>query len=203
MTTDRVYIRSYQAPPVIRREILRYAGVRGEAKEVEELLDSCLRELDGQLSYKACYCTVAMEGPFYETELGRALRDSKTAKDRLKDCTHAILFAATVGLGLDRLIARYAVVSPAKALLFQAIGAERIESLCDLFCADLAKEAEERGKLLRPRFSPGYGDLPLTLQKELFRLLDCPRRIGLSLGDSLLMTPTKSVTALMGVKKQK
>ena len=54
---------------------------------------------------------------------------------------------------------------------------------------------------LRPRFSPGYGDLPLELQKDVFRVLDCPRKIGLSLNESLLMSPSKSVTAIIGIGK--
>ena len=56
----------------------------------------------------------------------------------------------------------------------------------------------DSGLAVRPRFSPGYGDLPLALQREVFAALDCPRRIGLTLSDSLLMSPTKSVTALIG-----
>ena len=90
---------------------------------------------------------------------------------------------------------RYTSLSPAKALFFQAIGAERIESLCDTFCAEL----KENGLQLRPRFSPGYGDLPLDLQKDLFRVLDCSRKIGLTLNESLLMSPSKSVTAIIGI----
>jgi len=53
--------------------------------------------------------------------------------------------------------------------------------------------------VLKPRFSPGYGDLPLETQREIFDVLDCSRRIGLMLNDSLLMSPTKSVTAFVGV----
>ena len=203
MMTDTVCIRAYTAPPVDRREILRYAGVRGEAADVEQLLDSCLKELEGQLTWKVCYRTVSMGDTGIAHSTVEALKASKTASDRLESCDFAVLFAATVGLGIDRLITRYAVTSPAKALLFQAIGAERIESLCDHFCAELARESEEQGFLLRPRFSPGYGDLPLTLQNDLFQLLDCPRRIGLSLGKTMLMTPTKSVTAIMGLEKRK
>ena len=106
--------------------------------------------------------------------------------------------AATVGLELDRLIARAQSGAPARALLLQAIGAERIEALADAVAADARADAARRGLAVRPRFSPGYGDLPLALQREIFAALDCPRRIGLTLGGSLLMTPTKSVTALIG-----
>jgi cobalamin-dependent methionine synthase I len=99
----------------------------------------------------------------------------------------AVLFAATVGLGVDRLIHRYASVSPVKALLFQAIGAERIETLCEAFCKELG---------LKKRFSPGYADLALETQRGIFAALGCEKRLGISLTDSLLMTPTKSVTAI-------
>ena len=56
------------------------------------------------------------------------------------------------------------------------------------------------GKTLAARFSPGYGDLPLEFQREIFRALDVPRRIGVSLGSSCLMSPSKSVTAIVGIK---
>lgn len=54
---------------------------------------------------------------------------------------------------------------------------------------------------LRPRFSPGYGDLAIDAQKDIFALLDCERQIGLTLGDSLLMSPGKSVTAFAGIPR--
>ena len=49
------------------------------------------------------------------------------------------------------------------------------------------------------RFSPGYGDLPLDVQRPLFAALDVPRKIGVSLTDSLLMAPSKSVSAIIGI----
>ena len=94
---------------------------------------------------------------------------------------------------------KYSKISPSKALMFQALGAERIESLCDTFCNDMNNEL---GVRLKPRFSAGYGDLPLEVQKDIFRVLDCPRKIGLTLNDSLLMSPTKSVTAIVGIEDE-
>jgi cobalamin-dependent methionine synthase I len=84
--------------------------------------------------------------------------------------------------------------------MMQALGSERVESLCDAFEGYL-KERLGEGIALRPRFSPGYGDLSLEFQREVFTLLDCPRSLGISLSESLLMTPEKSVTALIGIKK--
>ena len=78
----------------------------------------------------------------------------------------------------------------------QAIGAERIEALCDCFEADVRGEYGS----IRSRFSPGYGDLSLDFQNDLFRVLDCQRTIGLVLNESMLMSPSKSVTAIIGVE---
>ena len=177
-----VYTKTYEAPPVDRREILRYAGVRGDAPEIGALLEECLKETEGKLTYKVCYAEFPLS--FFD-QVG-----SEGLKKHLDGCQSAVVFAATVGIGIDRLIARYGGVSPTKSLLFQAIGAERIEALCEIF----------NGEIGGSRFSPGYGDLPLDFQKEIFKLLDCPKRIGLTLNDSMLMSPSKSVTAIIGVK---
>jgi len=109
-----------------------------------------------------------------------------------------VVFGATVGLELDRLIARYSRISPVKALFYQSIGAERIESLCDAFCDEM--EPLYAPGRTKPRYSPGYGDLPLDVQKAFFAVLDCPRKIGLTLNESMLMSPSKSVTAIIGIQ---
>lgn len=186
----------YSEPPLCEKEILYYAGCREADTELLALLEECIGEAKDKLSYKVCYRELSLrrEGDFCDLELLRV--QSEGLAKNLFGCERVILFAATVGVGLDRLIARYSRLSPARALLFQAIGAERIEALCDVFCADVAREY---GLRARPRFSPGYGDLSLDVQKDIFRLLDCERRIGLTLGDSLLMSPTKSVTAFVGL----
>ena len=200
MSLSSVLIRNFDAPPVRREEIFRYAGVRGESAELAPLLSECLEEVDASLNYSVCYTEFSITRRDGVLDLGFATTRSQNLQKNLTGCSSGIVFAATVGLGIDRLISRYARVSPTKALLFQAIGAERIESLCEVFCQELSEAQGEY--LFHPRFSPGYGDLPLELQKDIFTLLDCPRRIGLHLNQSLLLSPTKSVTALVGREKR-
>ena len=108
-----------------------------------------------------------------------------------------LVFAATIGFDIDRKITKYSKVDPAKALIFQAIGTERVESLCNAFEEDIKRE---NGYDLTSRFSPGYADLPLEMQKDLFRVLDCYKNIGVTLNDSLLMSPSKTVTAIIGIQ---
>ena len=194
-----VCAKTYPAPAFDRREILRYAGVRGEAPELEALAEQCIAESDGKLSYKVCWREFPVRRREGVLDLGFAETSSDSLARNLAGCDSVVLFAATVGLGMDRQIARYSALSPARAVLLQALGTERIEALCDAFNEEITREQAAMGRETRPRFSPGYGDLPLEIQKRVFAVLDCPRMIGLSLNENLMMSPSKSVTALIGV----
>jgi cobalamin-dependent methionine synthase I len=196
-----VFTKIYDPPSINRKEILRYAGVYGDFPEADVLIDSCIKESEKAFSYKVCFAHFPVRHDGEYIDLGFAKTNSANLRKNLEGCKSAVLFAATIGLGIDRLIARYSKISPAKALIFQSIGAERIEALCEAFVCDIHNECKKNGSALRPRFSPGYGDLPLDVQKNIFDALDCPRKIGLSLNESLLMSPTKSVTAIIGIKE--
>lgn len=199
-----IFTKIYPQPPVDRREILRYmrCGEGDTDGDIDALLDSCLAELLPLLVYKVCWRVFPLRRTEELLDLGFLQTKSRGLARNLQDCEKLVLFAATVGLEPDRLLAKYGRVSPVKALCMQAIGAERIESLCDAFCGELQQKYAAEGLQLKPRFSPGYGDFPLETQKAVFQALDCPRKIGLSLNDSLLMSPSKSVTALAGLFPQ-
>ena len=198
---NTVYTKIYNSPEINTREMLRYAGVRTDVLELEEVFNDCLDEIGGQLVYKVCFRTFPIATDGKTLDLGFCKVKSEALAKNLTGCEGILLFGATVGIGLDRLIARYSRLLPSKALMFQAIGAERIEALCDAFCKDVSACLSSDGRRARPRFSPGYGDLGLEIQKDIFAVLDCPRKIGLTLNESLLMSPTKSVTAIVGIKK--
>ncbi|MBQ9735349.1 MAG: Vitamin B12 dependent methionine synthase activation subunit [Clostridia bacterium] len=193
-------VRRYLAPPIDRREVLRYAGMRVPSAEIDALLDEVLRETEELFSFRVAHRAFPISVCGDTLSLGFAEVTSCDLSRALAGCDGVLVFAATVGGEVDRAIKKYALLSPAKALLLEALGSERVEALCDAFCADVKADYAEHGAAVRPRFSPGYGDLPLALQKDIFRVLDCERRLGISLGESLLMTPKKSVTALVGVK---
>ena len=191
---------SFDAPPVSRREVFRYAGCKAETEEVSRLVDKCCEETEGRLSYRVCYDIYDLRRSGDTLSFANINTQSDTLKTAFNGCGGVLVFGATVGAEMDRLILKYSHLEPSKALIMQALGAERIESLCDAFCRETAQELTRQGKTLLPRVSPGYGDIPLTMQKELFALLDCPRKIGLTLSEQLIMSPSKSVTALAGIK---
>ena len=192
-----ILTKTCKTPPVDVREVARYAGCRALTPAVEQTVNICLAEVQPALHNTVVYaeCPVTVQGG--GVDFGAFFVPSTSLIKALDGCKTAVWFAATVGLELDRLITRYGITAPSKALILQSIGAERIESLCDTFVDFLSSHT---GKTVRPRFSPGYGDCPLSTQYEVFRLLDCPRKIGLSLNQSLLMSPTKSVTAVVGLE---
>ncbi len=195
---NKVFVKHYNASWIDEREILRYAGYKGAANErIQTLLSTCIAENQTAFSYRVCYLVTETRSLLQKWGEGSTLLSR-----RLQDSEYTLLFAATVGLEIDRRILRAESTNSAKALLLQAFGAERIESLCDAFCGEVTKACEERGYTVGSRFSAGYGDFPLERQRDIFALLDCERGIGLTLNDSLLMTPTKSVTALLPIGKK-
>ena len=194
-----VFYKEFSAPPIDKREILRYMGCRESTPQIDELIERSLALCADKLSYKVCFAEYDIRIDGTRCDLGFASTDSADLSKCLKNCDKILLFAATVSLELDRLILRYGKSEPSVSVCLQAIGAERIEALCDAFCKEMKAEYATLEKSLRPRFSAGYGDLPLELQRDIFKALGCDKRIGLTLNDSMIMSPTKSVTAIIGI----
>lgn len=208
MVENTVFVRNYAGAeglyPVNEREVWRYSGFRGPQDQVDgelkKVFGQVQEELKDAFSYKVCFrrMPVVWEEGIARLPFGS---DSRDLRRCLEGSSEIVIFAATVGLAVDRYIAKYQKFQPTKALLMQAYGAERVERLCELFCGEIRREAAEKGLKCTPRYSPGFGDLPLTVQRDVFRLLECDRKIGISLNESLLMTPSKSVTAVFGLGK--
>ena len=187
--------------PFDEKEILRYAMLPSFAPKPEELpLQECLKAAKGAAQCRAVWRRYLLVRDGDTLDLGFAKTDSRDLKRHLEGCTEILLFACTAGAETDRRIARAKLQSPAKGLLMHAIGAQQVEGGCDLLCRRLAEQFPDR--YLTDRFSPGYGDLPLELQRDVMAALDCGRTVGITLSESLLMTPSKSVTAIIGMKER-
>jgi hypothetical protein len=188
---------------VNRYEIYRYMGVRGEADErTRELVEDCLRELEMKISPRS----FAMEYPVTvapdDTIDMTCFRvQSHNLGRNLRGCEKVILFAATIGEGADLLIRRYSRVNVSRALAMQASSAAMIEAYCNEQNQRYKEDARARGYFLRPRFSPGYGDFPLEKQRILCDVLKTEKTVGIKLTGSLLMMPSKSVTAVIGMSR--
>lgn len=130
------------------------------------------------------------------------LEISGTLTRHIGDCRSAYLVCGTIGAGFDAFQRRVSVKSGTDALIAQAIGAALIERFMD-DTEDRIRAELSAAESLIPRYSPGYGTFPLAAQRTLLSLLDAPRKVGVSLTDTLLMVPSKSVSAIIGVRKEK
>ena len=126
--------------------------------------------------------------------------NSKDLSKNLKNCSKIVLAAVTVGSQVDYLIRKTQIQDSAKASVMQAVGAAFAENTIETLNTVISQLAEQNGFKTHPRYSPGYGDVPLSFQKEFFRLLPCAK-IGLTLMETLIMAPEKSVTAFIGIEK--
>lgn len=199
-----IHILNGRAEWIDRREVLRYLGYGGvsDISGVEAVYDQCERMLLPVLSPRACYALFPLR--FDEEpngtilDLGFARTTSRSLALNLAGCDRIALFAATVGPGVDRLIVKYNKLSPARAVILQAMGAAAVESFCD----EVNRQITNEYGATRPRFSCGYGDLPLTLQRNIFEALSVTKHLGITLTEGDLMMPSKSVTAIVGIKKE-
>ena len=118
-----------------------------------------------------------------------------SARARLGDA-EVFFLCGTIGAEFDAWQRRLSVLSAADALLSQQIGLDAVERTMDELEERLRLEVEVEGKKLKPRRSPGYGDLPLELSRRILDELDATKKIGVSITDSNLLVPSKSVTAI-------
>lgn len=187
--------KNYENIPINQKEVLRYLGIKNLNPDTEKLLKTAYNEFDEGAVYKVCYAELPIKITDDNCDFSAFSFKSKDLAKNLSGTESVIVFGATIGIGVDRLINKYSKISPALAVVLDAVGSERIEALCDKFCEDISLEYGN----LKPRFSAGYGDLPIEKQKEIFALLGCDKKIGLTLNDSYIMSPSKSVTAFVGI----
>ena len=185
------------------RDALRFLGVRGAPDDGlrARLADAAERVLAvAAPNWTARLLPLQADGDALDFGGGVLALESTSLARCLRGCDRAFLFAATLGAGVDRLVrGREAVGEMADAAMLQAVAGELADSLCADVVAELARNPAVAGCSLRPRFSPGYGDCPLSIQSAFLAALDATRRVGISLTGANLMVPTKSVTAFVGV----
>lgn len=186
--------------PISKSEAARYMGIKGEPDEnIKAILDRY--ELIVRENLRPAYvyreATVELGNEGVKLPEPGLLLTGKDIKRHLSGCTRAVVMAATVSAEADKLIRRAAVTDMAESLAVDCLCSAAVEQLCN------RAEDEIFSVVSAPyrtwRFSPGYGDLPIALQRELLTALNAQRRIGLTVTDSFLLVPSKSVTAIIGI----
>ena len=200
----RIARKSYQIASIDHAEILRYLSYRGQAlapeldRRIDEVAARCLaiaRPRASFASYPICRrtpdaielqgCTLRLTGHDIATHL--------------HDATEVVLLAVTLGADVDRELRRLSLTNALEQVIFDASATALVERAADAAEALARAYATSCGSFASWRFSPGYGDLPLHVQRDFLAALDAGRQLGITLTPSDLMIPTKSVTAIVGI----
>lgn len=184
-------------------EILRYMGCPPEqaAPQTRTLAEQAAVQMEQTARPRSVFresgLSITGDGVLLESGL---LLPGRDLAQHLAGCDRAVMLAVTLSAQADTLIRRAESRDMALALALDCAAAALVEEVCDRLEADIFTKYP--GCYFPFRFSPGYGDLPLSVQSGLLALLDAPRKIGLCANENHILTPRKSVTALIGVSRE-
>ena len=181
------------------KEVAVYLGYYSANGIDEKTITDSISEFKNNSDFRACCVKVPVRLTENGIDLGFMEIESKSLQKNLDGCDEAYILAATTGINSQRLIERNTVISPIKGIVTDCVGSAAIEAFCDKINLSLSDNPD----FLRPRFSPGYGDLCIDCQRKIVDFLCANKNIGLSLTESLMMIPKKSVTAIIGIGKEK
>ena len=182
-------------------EILMYLGYRGQAMPaaVETQIRRCILEVMEAAEPKLVWRRLPLVGG----QIDGFRLQGQDIKKVLSSCQEVVLMAATIGSKVERLLMRREVSDMADAVIMDSCASTAIENVCDNFEFDLRSELKAQDLYLTDRYSPGYGDFPLDTQPELCAILNAQKRIGLTVTTANIMIPRKSVSAIMGISRQR
>lgn len=189
--------------PVSVSEAARYMGVKGEPDEtVRHLIEKADKKARMTITPKYVYRVSDVEFSDRGVRLknpGLVLHGNDI-RSHLEGCGKAVVFAATLSAEADKLIRQAEVTDMAEALAMDCVCSALIEQVCNKAEDEIFQEIKASYRTWR--FSPGYGDLPISIQDELLKVLNAQRRIGLTVTNENIMLPSKSVSAIIGVSEQ-
>ncbi len=164
-----------------------------------EMADICEKQLLSMISPKYVYRVF----PIIRTENGISgggllLRGNDIAS-HLKECSQVIFLCATLSAGADRAIRQSSASDILGGMMTDTMANAVIEQVCDN--AEQEIFATLPNHYFTWRFSAGYGDFPLDTQADFLKVLNAEKRLGVTLSESNLLIPTKTVTAVIGVSE--
>lgn len=183
-----------------KSEVLRYAGAKKDQGLDPNMVDeACLEarllaEPKGSweiYDYDAETHTVQAEPPFHI--------EGKSITNHLKNATKVIILCATVGDAIEEAVTEhFSEGKYAYSLLLDAAATCAVERLADDMEKTIYPKVAAKSFSTRWRFSPGYGDWDVSQQPDMIRLSGA-NEIGISLTESMMLNPRKSITAIIGL----
>lgn len=188
------------------KEVMRYLSYRSKQTLTDDmtvLIEDVIEE--AQILQDGRYCfhefpTTVDEGSECVHVMSTSLELTGHSITRhLLGAKKVSLLAATLGLPIEQAIKKYSYTDLTRSLILDAVANDMIEKVCDIASCEIDALAKEQGMGTNMRFSPGYGDLPLDIQREFLATLNAERLLGLTVNANHIMIPRKSVTAIIGI----
>lgn len=184
------------------QEVLRYLGHRGQGigEDIKRLIKECREEVKKEIAPKYIYelFNIKVKDIGVVVEGTNMILKGEAIKKHLSKSNKVALLVVTLGNNIERLTRLYEKSNLTKGLIIDACATTAVEEVCD-YAEGLVKDiANKEDKKINFRFSPGYGDLPLDIQREFITVMNANRRIGVMVSDHDLLFPRKSVTAIIG-----
>ena len=159
--------------------------------DISPIVNSVIAESEPKYAVRSC--PVSIENGDAVLGFGR-VKSTALAKC-LSGCSEAFVLAVTLGISVDRLISKISRISKAEAFIYDAVASALAEAVCDA-----AQEQISTGLNTSMRYAVGYGDFSLDYQADVLDYLGAPTYLGITLTDSCLMVPFKTITAIIGIK---
>ena len=186
-----------------QKEALRYLGY-GENipdENMQEIINSCEKQLLGAIEPRylfQCFDIKSFDNGI-ALENTKLVLMGKDIENHLSGCKKVVLMCATISSGVDKLIRASQISDMTKTIILDSLASVAIEQVCNIVEEEI--KSEFSGFNQTWRFSPGYGDFPIEIQKDFLDALNAPKRIGLMATQSSILTPRKSVTAVIGLSE--
>ncbi len=188
---------------VNRQEVLRYLryGNNSPDENISAIMDNCEKKLLSVIKPKYTYKIFDIS--FSETGVcingSNLILKGNDIKNHLENCSKAVLMCVTLSSDTDKLIRNSQISNMTEAIILDSMSSVCTEQLCD----EVEKEIHQKFPQYFHtwRYSAGYGDFPIDIQSDFLDVLDAQKRIGLCVTSSNILTPKKSVTAVIGLSE--
>ena len=193
-------------------EVLRYLQYKNQdlseeiKNQIQESIQLTKETINPRCIYKICSvekCKTEEDEKVVYLKEGNIKFESNDIYNLLSECDECILMSATLGLEIEKEIRKLTYTDLTKGIIVDACATTAIEEVCDTLQYNIEKNLLKEEKYITMRYSPGYGDLPIEKNKDIIDILNSPKEIGLTVTESGIMIPRKSVVALIGISKKR
>ena len=191
-----------------REEVLRYLEYKGQDidNNLVEIIEECRNIAKDRINPRYTFRVYSIKQKYkgiIELEGTNLILESNDLYEVLKDCNECILMAATLGIDIEKDIKKYSCTELTKGIIIDSCATTAIEEVCDKVQNEIENNILKNGQYLTFRYSPGYGDLSIEKNTEILTILNGQKEIGLTITNSGIMIPRKSVIAIIGITDKK